>query len=66
VSTDSTGQPFRWNRRTRRLMSSNWAFLQFRDLPEGFGAKVPDLEPEPQLNAPLDPETLKDTLKRMQ
>jgi Mn-containing catalase len=39
--------------------------LQFRHLPQDFGAKVPDLEPEPQLTAPLDPDTLKDLLNKM-
>ena len=39
--------------------------LQFQHLPQDFGAPVPDLEPEPQLGAPLDPDTLKDLLKKM-
>ena len=40
--------------------------LSFQHLPKDFGAPVPDLEAEPQLNAPLDAETLKDMLKKMQ
>jgi Mn-containing catalase len=39
--------------------------LVFQHLPPGFGAPAPDLEPEPQLGAPLDPDTLKDFLKKM-
>jgi Mn-containing catalase len=39
--------------------------LVFQHLPKDFGAPVPDLEPEPQLNAPLDAETLKDMLKKL-
>jgi Mn-containing catalase len=35
----------------------------FMHLPANFGAKVPDLEPEPQLNAPLDEATLKEMVK---
>jgi Mn-containing catalase len=39
--------------------------LVFEPLPEGFGAPVPDLEPEPQLNAPMDPDMLADVLMRL-
>lgn len=39
--------------------------LSFEPLPKDYGASVPDLEPEPQLSAPLDTETLKDMLKKM-
>lgn len=39
--------------------------VQFQHLPKDFGAPVPDLEPEPQLTAPLDPDTMKDLLKKM-
>ncbi|MBA4064348.1 MAG: manganese catalase [Isosphaera sp.] len=39
--------------------------LVFQHLPKDFGAPVPDLEPEPQLQAPLDPDTMKDILKKM-
>ena len=39
--------------------------LSLLPLPKYFGAPVPDLEAEPQLSAPLDPDTLKDLLKKM-
>jgi Mn-containing catalase len=39
--------------------------LTYTHLPKDFGAPVPDLEPEPQLQAPLDPDTMKDLLKKM-
>jgi Mn-containing catalase len=39
--------------------------VQFEHLPKDFGAKVPDLEPEPQLNAPLDPDLIADIMKKM-
>ena len=39
--------------------------LTYQHLPADFGAKVPDLEPEPQLTAPLDPDTMKDLLNKM-
>ncbi|MBX9680396.1 MAG: manganese catalase family protein [Gemmataceae bacterium] len=39
--------------------------LVFEPLPEGYGAPVPDLEPEPQLNAPMDPDMLADIAKRL-
>jgi Mn-containing catalase len=39
--------------------------LQYQPLPKDFGAPAPDLEPEPQLTAPLDPDTMKDLLKKM-
>jgi Mn-containing catalase len=39
--------------------------LTFAHLPANVGAPPPDLEPEPQLNAPLDPETIADIVKRL-
>ncbi len=39
--------------------------LTFEHLPADFGAKVPDLPPEPQLNAPLDPDTIADIMQKM-
>ena len=37
----------------------------FEHLPAGYGAPVPDLEPEPQLNSPLDPAMIADIMKLM-
>ena len=37
----------------------------FEHLPAGYGAPVPDLEPEPQLNSPLDPAMIADIMKMM-
>ena len=39
--------------------------LMFEHLPKDFGVPVPDLVAEPQINAPLDPDTLADLLKKM-
>lgn len=39
--------------------------LMFEHLPKDFGAPVPDLPAEPQLNAPLDPDTIADLMKKM-
>lgn len=39
--------------------------LMFEHLPKDFGAPVPDLAAEPQLNAPLDPDTIADIMKKM-
>ena len=39
--------------------------LTFQHLPVGYGGKVPDLEPEPQLNSPLDPAMIADVMKRL-
>jgi len=39
--------------------------LTFAHLPANAGAPPPDLDPEPQLNAPLDPETIADIVKRL-
>ena len=39
--------------------------LKFAHLPANVGAPAPDLDPEPQLNAPLDPETIADIVKRL-
>ncbi|MBX9626781.1 MAG: manganese catalase family protein [Gemmataceae bacterium] len=37
----------------------------FQHLPKDYGAPAPDLEPEPQLTAPLDADTLKDMAKKL-
>jgi Mn-containing catalase len=37
----------------------------YQHLPKDYGAPAPDLEPEPQLGAPLDPETLADMAKKL-
>ena len=39
--------------------------LNFTHLPPDYGAPPPDLDPEPQLNAPLDMETLKDMASKL-
>lgn len=39
--------------------------LSFEHLPKDFGAPAPDLEEEPGLTAPLDPDTLKDLMKKL-
>ena len=39
--------------------------MSFEPLPKDYGAPAPDLEPEPQLDAPTDPDMMADILKRM-
>jgi Mn-containing catalase len=39
--------------------------VTFEHLPKDFGVPAPDLEPEPQLNAPMDPDQMAAVLKRI-
>ena len=39
--------------------------LSFEHLPKDFGVPAPDLEAEPQLNAPMDPDMIAAILKRL-
>jgi Mn-containing catalase len=39
--------------------------LVFEPLPKDIGAPAPDLDPEPQLTAPMDPDMIADVLKRL-